>query len=103
MARAKIGQRFTVVLPKETRAGLDVDDPVDVVRREDGVIEIRPMMLVEKSQAWFWTPEWQQKERQADADYAAGRFRVHATTDDFLALLDRGGPEDLTDESTRRG
>jgi AbrB family looped-hinge helix DNA binding protein len=103
VARAKIGQRFTVVLPKETRAGLDVDDPVEVVRREDGVIEIRPMMLVEKSQAWFWTPTWQEREREVDADYAAGRFRVHDSTDDFLAALDRGGPEDTAGGSTRRG
>jgi hypothetical protein len=79
------------VLPKETRAGLDVDDPVEVVRRDDGVIEIRPMMLVDKSQAWFWTAGWQEKERAVDADYAAGRFRVHASGDDFLAALDHGG------------
>ena len=25
------------------------------------------------SQAWFWTPEWQQMEREADEDIAAGR------------------------------
>ena len=103
MARAKIGQRFTVVLPKETRAGLDVNDPIEVVRREDGVIEIRPMMLVDKNQAWFWTPEWQRKEREADADYAAGRFRVHDSTDDFLAALDRGGPADPPDGEAPRG
>ena len=102
MARAKIGQRFTIVLPKETRAGLDVNDPVDVVRREDGVIEIRPMMLVDKSQAWFWSPEWQRREREVDADYAAGRFRVHDSTDDFLAALDREAPGDRIDREARR-
>ena len=88
MARARIGQRFTLVLPKDARAGLSVDDPVEVIRRDDGVIEIRPMMLVEKSQAWFWTPEWQEKERAADADYAAGRFRTHDNTEAFLEALD---------------
>ena len=89
MSRAKIGQRFTVVLPRDVREGLAVDDPVDVVRREDGVIEIRPQMLVDKSQAWFWSPDWQAGERQVDADYAAGRYRVHESGDAFVAELER--------------
>jgi bifunctional DNA-binding transcriptional regulator/antitoxin component of YhaV-PrlF toxin-antitoxin module len=92
MARAKVGQRFTIVLPRETRIGLAVEDPVDVVRRDDGVIEIRPMILVEKSQAGFWTSDWQQRERAVDDDYARGRFRVHASTDEFLTRLD-GAPD----------
>ena len=92
MARAKIGQRFTVVLPKETRAGLEVDDPVEVVRREDGVIEIRPMMLIDKSQAWFWTEEWQRKEREADAEIAAGRVQTYDNVEEFIAALEARGP-----------
>lgn len=104
MARAKIGQRFTIVLPKDIRAGLDVNDPIEVSRREDGVIEIRPLMLVDKGQAWFWTPEWQRKEREVEVEYAAGRFRVQDSTDDFLAALDRGGGRDGEKEGeTPRG
>ena len=37
------------------------------------------MKLIDASQAWFWTPEWQEGERQADAEIAAGlgeRFRA---------------------------
>ncbi|MBU1486962.1 hypothetical protein KKH56_02780 [bacterium] len=26
-------------------------------------------------QAWFWTPEWQAKEREADEDLRAGRYK----------------------------
>lgn len=39
-------------------------------------------------QAWFWTPEWQAKEREADADIAAGRGTFYDSTDAFLAALD---------------
>jgi hypothetical protein len=28
---------------------------------------------IDPDQAWFWTREWQQKEREADDDLAAGR------------------------------
>ncbi len=41
----------------------------------------------EGSQAWFWTPEWHEGERDADEDIAAGRiFRQH-NTEEFLAFL----------------
>lgn len=39
-------------------------------------------------QAWFWTRQWQQREREADADRAAGRATNHAGDDEFLAALD---------------
>ena len=40
-------------------------------------------------QAWFWTERWQEMEREADADYAAGRFKSFATPQEFLAELHR--------------
>jgi hypothetical protein len=43
---------------------------------------------LDPDQAWFWTAEWQQREREADADFAGDR---HVVTDDleaFLAELD---------------
>src|SRR5512138_657390 len=98
MPRGKIGRRFTLVLPKEVREGLAEDDVVEVVRREDGVIEIRPQMLVDRTQAWFWTEGWQKREREADEDYAAGRYLVHKSTEDFIASLRSRGPvEDVPD------
>ena len=38
-------------------------------------------------QAWFWTPEWQAIERQADADLAAGRYEDFDTIDAFIESL----------------
>jgi hypothetical protein len=43
-----------------------------VESREDGIL-IQPRKLVDPTQSWFWSKEWQEKERQADADIAAGR------------------------------
>ena|ERR1035438_2727678 len=39
-------------------------------------------------QWWFWTPEWQAGEREADADIAAGRTQVYTNAAEFLASLD---------------
>jgi hypothetical protein len=46
------------------------------------------MQKVNPDQAWFWTRSWQAGEREADADYAAGRFRAHDSTEAFLAALE---------------
>lgn len=43
---------------------------------------------IDAEQAWFWTREWQQREREADEDLAAGRVTRLESADDFLAALD---------------
>lgn len=39
-------------------------------------------------QAWFWTPEWQAMEAEADADFVAGRVKQFDSIDDLIADLE---------------
>ena len=39
-------------------------------------------------QRWFWTERWQRMEREADADFAAGRFAQFDDLEGFIADLD---------------
>jgi antitoxin PrlF len=55
---------------------------------EDGTIVMRPKKLVDADQAWFWTESWQQGEREASADIAAGRTRRSASAKEFLESLE---------------
>jgi hypothetical protein len=43
---------------------------------------------IDPDQAWFWTREWQEREREADKDLAAGRVTRFESDEDFLAELD---------------
>lgn len=43
--------------------------------------------VIDESQAWFWTSEWQEKEREADADLAVGAVEQYESDDEFLAAL----------------
>ncbi len=43
---------------------------------------------IDPEQAWFWTREWQAREREADDDLAAGRTTRFESDDEFLAALD---------------
>jgi hypothetical protein len=50
---------------------------------------------VDPDQAWFWTPAWQEGEREAEADKAAGRWDRYNGDEEFLAALDeRSGSSD---------
>ena len=85
----KLGQRGTVTLPKDLRAGLPEQSLFEAVRRPDGVIELRPQQTIDASQAWFWTERWQQMEREADEDIAAGRVATFDNVEEFIADLER--------------
>jgi hypothetical protein len=43
---------------------------------------------IDPDQAWFWTREWQEKEREADSDLAAGKTTRYESNEEFLAALD---------------
>jgi hypothetical protein len=50
---------------------------------------------VDPDQTWFWTPEWQRREHEAEADKAASRTDRYDSNEDFLAALDeRSGSSD---------
>jgi antitoxin MazE len=78
-------QRGTVMLPKDIRGDVEY---VEVVRRDDGVIELRPQVLVDAARSWFWSERWQKMEQEADADIAAGRVRTYDSAESFLADLE---------------
>lgn len=81
--------RGALTLPAEIRAQLDLNegDQVSFDVADDHLI-VTPVHVAPKSQAWFWTPEWQVAEREADDDRAAGGARHFDSDGEFLASLD---------------
>ncbi len=74
-----VQSRGTVALPADLRRRLHLDQEnaqVQLIERDDGRIELVPVVAVPADQAWFWTNRWQAMEREADADVAAGRTTV---------------------------
>jgi len=63
-----------ITIPKKLREmfALQEGDILLVESREDGIL-IQPCKLVDPTQSWFWSKEWQQKELLADDDIKAGR------------------------------
>lgn len=80
----QVSPRGTITLPKELRGQVSL---LAANRRDDGVIELRPQIAIDESQAWFWTPGWQRMEREAGEDVDAGRVEEFGDFDQFIAHL----------------
>ena len=78
-----------VTIPQDIReaAHLEEGDPVEIEITPDGIL-LRPKKLIDASQAWLWSKEWQAGEREASADIEAGRVLVSESTAAFLDSLD---------------
>ena len=84
--------RGLIALPSELRRRMHLDEPgaqVEILERDDGVLELRAALPVPANQAWFWTEQWQRREREVDEHVARSEVTVHESTDDFLSHLDK--------------
>ena len=59
-----------------------------IVTEEEGRIVLTPALSIPADQAWFWTPTWQARIAEAEADRAVGNTTVYVSEDEFLASLD---------------
>jgi hypothetical protein len=46
-----------------------------------------PVNMVPRDQLWFWTPEWQAREREVDDALAQGDFKQAASAEDLFKAL----------------
>jgi antitoxin PrlF len=86
--RTTLRAKGQLTLPEEIRAAarLEEGDLLETEITEDGIL-LRPQKVIDATQAWFWTPRWQQGEREADADLAAGRTQTFDSGEAFLDAL----------------
>jgi AbrB family looped-hinge helix DNA binding protein len=88
---AKVGSRGIITIPASLRKAINIHpgDVVVIEAGEDGTeLTIRPQLTVDRSQAWFWSENWQKNERYVERDISAGKVkRVKAKE----ALKELGG------------
>lgn len=85
----RIGPKHQVTIPKEVfgELGLQVGDYLEVTAKTD-IITMAPKKLIPKDQAWFYTPEWQKKEMEADEAIAQGKVNgPFSSANEFLLHL----------------
>ncbi len=85
----KVSRSGQITIPAAIRQALNLQegDYVEVSLADDRIL-LTPKQVVDRSQAYFWTAEWQAAEREADEDIRAGRVRVFESVEELLADLE---------------
>jgi len=79
-----------VTLPAAIRREANVEEgDILTVHLEADRIVLIPKKLIDKSQAYFWTEDWQEAEIEAERDLAEGRVESYETVDDLIAGLEQ--------------
>ena len=86
----KISSKRQISIPKKVMTALKLEPGDEVEFEMKGktalLIPIKTIK-VPRDQAWYWTKEWQAKEKEADRDLSSGRFREFGTLEDLLKDL----------------
>ncbi|MBI4289740.1 MAG: AbrB/MazE/SpoVT family DNA-binding domain-containing protein [Chloroflexi bacterium] len=84
----QVRKKAQVTLPLSVRRALNIEegDFLDV-RVRNGEVLLRVKKLVDKQQAWFWTKRWQEGEKEAEEDIAAGRVHHFESAREAIAYL----------------
>lgn len=84
----RLGAKHQVTIPHRISKALRLRKGDHMLMRLLGSrVELIPVRLVPKDQLWFWTPEWQRKEREADEDIAQGKVKEFPSVEELLQDL----------------
>jgi len=85
---SKVTRHGQITLPASVRKELGVEegDLIEIEVRDEHALLI-PKKLVDKNQAYFWTKEWQEAEKEASADIKAGRVKAFDSVEELFEDL----------------
>jgi AbrB family looped-hinge helix DNA binding protein len=81
----RVGAKHRITIPSRIATALPLKEGGYVLMRlVERELELLP---IPKDQLWFWTPEWQKKEREADEEIAQGNLRTFDSVEELLKDL----------------
>ena len=84
----QLRHRSQITLPREVvkKMKLQEGDNLDVVVDGDKIV-ITPVLVIDRSQTWFWSKDWQAMEKEADDDIKRGRVQKAKNLKDLIKKL----------------
>lgn len=84
----QLRSRSQITIPKNIieTLGLKEGDNLNI-EIENGKIILKPVVMVPKNQAWFWTDEWQTAEKEVDEDVKSGKIKIADDIDELMKDL----------------
>jgi antitoxin MazE len=85
----KLRERSQITLPSEIVKKLNIKtgDTLEVKLEGDKIV-VTPVLIIDRSQAWFWSKQWQDKEREVEEDIREGRLTSAENINDLLKKLE---------------
>lgn len=89
--RSVMRRKNQLTLPREVTEALHIreGDEVEFEIGEGGQVVLRGMTVVPADQAWFWDREWQQGEREASEQIAAGHTEEFEDAESMFDALEQ--------------
>ena len=84
----KVQKNKNITLPMWLihRFHIGTGDFVQMQETREGVL-LKPAKLIDPSQAYFWTKEWQEGEREAEEDIRKGRVKAFKSVKELIKDL----------------
>ena len=84
----KVQKNKNITLPMWVirRFRVGAGDFIQLEETKTGVV-LKPVKLIDPSQAYFWTKAWQAGEREADQDIRKGRIKAFKSAKELLRDL----------------
>jgi AbrB family looped-hinge helix DNA binding protein len=84
----RVGAKHQVTIPSRISKALRLKKGDHMlVRLVDNTLELIPAQVVPKDQRWFWTPEWEAREREVDEALARGEYKGAKSAEELLRKL----------------
>lgn len=85
---SQIRQNYQLTLPAEIRKRLHlkIGDLMDIAVQGYRLI-LTPKRAVNLEEAWFWSKEWQEAEREVDAEVKARRVKKARSAEELIREL----------------
>lgn len=85
----KLGANYQIALPRAliNALHLHINDYLDIEIKDNKII-IEPQVMIPKSQAYFYTPEWQKDEDEAANDIKNGKITKTKNIKELFKELD---------------
>ncbi|MFA6808798.1 MAG: AbrB/MazE/SpoVT family DNA-binding domain-containing protein [Eubacteriales bacterium] len=84
----EIRSRSQITIPSEIikKLNLQQGDTLEVEVEGDQIV-LRPVVAIPKNQAYFWTKEWQQEEKQIQSDIETDKIKSAKLKDELFKDL----------------
>jgi antitoxin MazE len=85
----KLRGRSQITLPNEVikKMHLNPGDNLDITIEDDKII-VKPVLIIDRSQSWFWSKEWQEKEKEVEENIKEGKIYRVKNVDELIDNLE---------------